>query len=82
LPPKRYSGSGRRPINQRIAKGHEPSSAEDIAWQLPANSWRKVTWREGTNEPLSSKFATIRVRVANNDHLRQSLRKEQWLLIE
>ena len=82
LPPKRYSGHGRRPINQRIVKGHEPSSAEDIAWQLPAHQWRKVTWREGTNEPLASKFATVRVPVANNDHLRQSLRKEQWLLIE
>ena len=82
LPPKRYSGYGRRPINQRIVEGHEPYSAEDIAFELPINQWRKVTWREGTNEPLSSKFATVRVRVANNDHLRRSLRKEQWLLIE
>ncbi len=82
LGPKRYSGHGRRPINQRIVKGHEPSSALDIACQLDAGAWRKVTWREGTNEPLSSKFATVRVRVANNDHLRRTLRKEQWLLIE
>lgn len=37
-----------------------------------------VTWREGTNAALSSRFARVRVRAAHADHPR----KEEWLLIE
>ena len=36
-----------------------------IAKDLPSQSWRKVTWREGTKGPLSSRFARVVVWVAN-----------------
>jgi SRSO17 transposase len=41
-----------------------------------------VTWREGSNTDLSSRFAAVRVRPAHRDYLRAELRPEEWLLIE
>jgi len=36
-----------------------------IAKDLPSQSWRKITWREGTKGPLSSRFARVVVWMAN-----------------
>src|SRR5690606_4815178 len=67
-PPKRL---------QRDAR-HQPIGGLDLARALPSKRWRKVTWREGTNESLSSRFARVRVRAANDNRARA----EEWLLIE
>jgi len=50
----------------------------DLARALPAKSYRTVTWREGTNTRLGSRFARVRCRVAQNNRPRE----EQWLIIE
>ena len=42
-----------------------PQSLCQIAKDLPSKNWRKVTWREGTKGPLSSRFARAMVWVAN-----------------
>ena len=39
-------------------------SVEALALKLPKHAWRTITWREGTNKPLRSRFARVRVRVA------------------
>src|SRR5262249_34232353 len=39
-------------------------SVEELALGLPKRAWRTVTWREGTNKKLRSRFARVRVRVA------------------
>jgi SRSO17 transposase len=39
-------------------------SVEALALSLPKHAWRTITWREGTNEKLQSRFARVRVRVA------------------
>ena len=80
--PKRYKGIGRKPTRQRIAKGHEPQHVEQIANSLDDKQWRRVTWAEGTNDVLWSRFAAVRVRVAPKNHLSAELREEQWLVIE
>ena len=49
---------------------------------LPAKAWRTVTWREGTAEPLTSRFARVRVRAAHRDYNLTAARPEEWLLIE
>jgi SRSO17 transposase len=41
-----------------------------------------VTWRAGTAEALSSRFARFRVRPAHRDETRAEPRPEEWLLIE
>jgi SRSO17 transposase len=82
LPPKRYSGRGRKPKLLRRDAQHQPLSAKALAGQLPARKFRTVSWREGTNQRLSSRFAAVRVRCAHRDHWRTEPRPEQWLLIE
>ena len=71
--------TGDRPLKRckRDAR-HQPIGVLDLARALPAKSWRKITWREGTKESLSSRFARVRVRAANDNRARA----EQWLLIE
>jgi SRSO17 transposase len=39
-------------------------SVEVLARSLPKHAWRTITWREGTNEKLQSRFARVRVRAA------------------
>jgi SRSO17 transposase len=82
LPPKPWAGRGLNPKRLRRDAEHQPLSARTLAMQLPPRRWHTVTWREGTNEPLSSRFAALRVRCAHRDHLRIEPHPEQWLLIE
>lgn len=82
LPPKVYSGRGKRSILLRRAPGHEPRSAKALALGLPAKAWHKVTWREGTKTMLASRFAWLRARPAHRDYWRSKVRAQAWLLIE
>ncbi len=82
LPPKEWQGKGRKPKLLRRDIENQPESVKTIAMELPEASYRKITWREGTNEKLSSRFARIRVNSANKDYLRESMRDEEWLVIE
>jgi SRSO17 transposase len=81
LPPKPWSGRGRPPSRVRRSPHHQPLSAKDLAKALPREAWRVVPWREGTNAPLISRFAAVRVRPAHRDHLRHEPRSEEWFLV-
>jgi SRSO17 transposase len=55
-------------------------SVKALALSLPKRAWRTVTWREGTNAKLRSRFARVRVRAAP---IRGEARfAEETLLIE
>ena len=82
LPPKRWSGQGRRPKMMRRDAKHQPISVKELAHNLLASAWRTVTWREGAAAPLSSRFARVRVRAAHRDYQLSESRPEEWLLIE
>lgn len=82
LPAKPWSGNGRKPKLLRRDAQHKPLSVKTLALQLPAARFRTVTWREGTNQILSSRFAAERVRCAHHDYWRAEPHPEQWLLIE
>jgi len=82
LPPAPYQGHGRVATRLRRAPGHEPVSVKALALALKHSAWRRVAWREGTNQTLSSRFARVRVRAAHRDYLRDEMREEEWLLIE
>src|ERR671913_721734 len=56
LPAKPWSGQGRPPTRVRRDRDHQPASALDLAKRLPVQAWQAVTWREGTNAPLTSRF--------------------------
>ena len=82
LPAKKWSGRGRPPKRLQRDAEHWPVSVKDLALGLPKRAWRTVTWREGSAEHLSSRFARVRVRVARRDEKRTESRPEEWLLIE
>ena len=82
LPPRPWSGRGRKPTRLRRDETHRPVSVKDLALSLQSSAWRMLTWREGTNTKLSSRFAAVRVRAAHNDTLRTEPRDEEWLLVE
>lgn len=82
LPPAPYSGTGRRPVVPRRTAERQPLSVEALALSLPEEAFRVVTWREGTNEALSGRFAALRVRHAGGNAGRARLLPEEWLLIE
>src|SRR5690242_996546 len=71
-----------KPLNN-TGRRDEPDlvSAKDVALGLPKRAWRTVTWREGSAERLSSRFARVRVRVGHNKLIPEKLSPE-WLLIE
>jgi SRSO17 transposase len=81
-PPKSWSGQGRPPKLLRRDGRHQPISVKKLALSLPTRAWRKITWREGTAEQLSSRFARVRVRPAHRDYWLAESRPEEWLLIE
>lgn len=82
LPPRQWSGRGRPTSAIRRDADHQPISAKQLALDLPKTAWRRVTWREGTNTKLASRFAAVRVRPAHRDYHRTTPRPEEWCLIE
>jgi SRSO17 transposase len=71
-----------KPLNN-TGRRDEPDliSAKEVALGLPKQAWRTVTWREGSADQLSSRFARVRVRVGYNKLIPEKLSPE-WLLIE
>jgi SRSO17 transposase len=82
LPPKPWSGRGPKPRRLRRDEAQSPVSVKTLALALKPSAWRTITWREGSNTRLSSRFAAQRVRAAHRDGGREMLRDEEWLLIE
>lgn len=79
-------GSGPRRMDKPMnntGRRDEPElvSAKEVALGLPKRAWRTVTWREGSADRLSSRFARVRVGVGYNKLIPEQLPAE-WLLIE
>lgn len=78
LPLGPTGGRGRpRSRVQRDAR-HQPISVLELARALAPKMWRNLTWRQGSDKPLRSRFARVRVRAANYNRVRE----QEWLLIE
>jgi SRSO17 transposase len=58
----------------------ERLSVKELALSLPKHAWRTITWREGTNDRLRSRFARVRVHASPTRGRRG--RPEETLLIE
>jgi SRSO17 transposase len=82
LPPKPYAGHGRRPTRLRRDSTHKPVSVKALALSLPKKAWRTISWREGSNDWLCSRFAKVRIRPAHDDYRRHTPHPHEWLLIE
>jgi SRSO17 transposase len=82
LPAKPRGKMGRPPrLLQRTAE-HHPVSVKQLATNLPSSAFKEVTWREGTDHKLRSRFAAVRVRPGHRDYEKAEPHTEQWLLIE
>ncbi|MCX7257925.1 MAG: IS701 family transposase [Polaromonas sp.] len=82
LPPKAWVGRGKKPTKLRREPGNEPVSVKALAMSLAPELWQRVSWREGSNDMLSGRFAALRVRAAHRDYLQTEMRAQEWLLIE
>jgi SRSO17 transposase len=81
-PARPYQGFGRPPKLLRRDRKHQPISAKDLALSLPAENWKKVSWRQGVNKKLQSRFAAVRVRPAHRDYWQAEPHPAEWLLME
>jgi SRSO17 transposase len=57
-------------------------TVKELALSLPKKAWRRITWREGSNAPLTSRFTALRVRPASRDEKRTTPHPVEWLLVE
>jgi SRSO17 transposase len=61
----------------------EALSVRDLAAKLGPKKFRRCTWREGTRQQLSARFAAVRVACAyHNPLIEPSHREALWLIIE
>jgi SRSO17 transposase len=77
-PAERGQGLRRKPGEARP----RPVQVKTLAMELPADAWQSMTWRDGSNTPLTARFARQRVRPAPQAAGRDELAGEEWLLIE
>ena len=71
-------------LNRMCASGLQAivSAAQEIALALPADAWTTITWREGSTDPLTSRFARLRVRAAHRDYHLGEPRPEEGRLVQ
>src|ERR1700694_1901894 len=67
-PAPERAGRGRPAKRLRRDEEHQPFPVKALALGLPKRAWQTITWREGAAEPLSSRFARLRVRPAPRGH--------------
>jgi SRSO17 transposase len=82
LPAKPRGKMGRPPRLLQRSSDHQPVSVKQLAMSLPSTAFRQITWREGTERKLRSRFAAVRVRPAHRDYWKAGPHAEEWLLIE
>ncbi len=82
LPAKPRGKMGRPPRLLRRTAEHRPVSVKQLAVSLPSTAFKQITWREGTERKLRSRFAAVQVRPAHRDDWKAEPYPEEWLLIE
>ena len=82
LPSKPRRKMGRPPRLLRRTADHQPVSVKQLAMRLPSSAFKDISWREGAERKLRSRFAAVRVRPAHRDYEKAEPHAEEWLLIE
>jgi SRSO17 transposase len=80
--PERQGETGRPP--SRLRADREPEEIGELAGALQQDNWQTVEFRDGpAGEPISSRFAFLRVRAAHRWRQRApSPPREEWLIAE
>jgi len=82
LPAKPRGKMGRPPRLLQRDTDHQPVSVKQLAMSLPSTTFKEISWREGADRMLRSRFAAVRVRPAHRDYWKAEPHAEEWLLIE
>jgi len=82
LPAKPWSGHGRKPSRLNRDLEHQPVTVKELALSLKKKAWCTLTWREGSNTPLTSRFAAVRLRPASRDYNWTKPHPVEWLIVE
>jgi SRSO17 transposase len=82
LPARPRRKMGRPPRLLQHTPDHQPVSVKQLAMRLLSTAFREITWRQGTDRKLQSRFAAVRVRAAHRDYWKAEPHAEEWLLIE
>lgn len=80
--PANYRGQGRPSKILKPVEDVCPLSVKQFAQGLEPHDWYTVTWREGSNSELTSRFACSRVTIAHQHQKQKQPRPPEWLLIE
>jgi SRSO17 transposase len=82
LPARSRRKMGRPPRLLQRTADHQPVSVKQLAMSLSSSAFKDITWREGTERRLRSRFAAVRVRPAHRDYEKAEPHAEEWLLVE
>ena len=82
LPAKPRGRTGRPPRLLQRTTAHQPVSVKQLAMSLSSTAFKEITWREGAERKLRSRFAAVRVRPAHRDYWKAKPHAEEWLLVE
>ena len=80
VPPPRTGRRG-RPRVKPVGAG-PPMTVAQLIRSWPPESWQRITWREGTKGPLTSRFATARVLPSHGYKHGGPKEGDRWLLVE
>jgi SRSO17 transposase len=80
--PARKPGRGAPPKRLQRNADHQPLSVKELAFGLSSSAWKDISWRQGSQRKLRSRFAAVRVRPAHRDYNQTEPYPEEWLLIE
>lgn len=84
-PVPQRSHRGRPAVRIRPTTASVPQSITAFAARLPAETWQRVCWREGSRGPQVARFAAVRVRPSHGwmhgGIAREKLCDEAWLLL-
>lgn len=79
--PARKPGRAGTPPRLQLTGDTPPEAVRTIAAALPAQAWRRITWRNGANRPWAAHFAALRATPAHEWRARR-LAPEVWVLFE
>jgi len=82
LPGKPRGKMGRPPQPLQPTADDQPVSVKQLAMSLPSAAFQQITWRQGTDRKLQSRFAAVRIHPAHRDYEKTEPHQEEWLLIE
>jgi SRSO17 transposase len=69
-------------LDSRDRINEKPESVAELVQRLGRKAFRKLTWRQGTGNQMSSRFCFVRVKTTHDDGIALADREPLWLVAE